>query len=382
MTMTWGQRLVRGAVAATALISLGACVGSAARPAPPSASKPVVTRPAPTPARPVPSTPARPAPAAPAAIDSGFSRPPPGLDQRLFVLWRDFPGKTGIAVQRIDGDWTLARRGDDLFPQQSVSKLWVSLAALDAVDRGKVRLDDRVTITPDDLTLFYQPIATRVRAEGRVQLSIADLMLMAITESDNTANDSLARAIGGPAAVRRFLADRKLTGIRFGPGERLLQAQTAGMTWDQSYSAPNAFQAARALIPADVRANAMRAYLADPVDGASPRGIAMALTRLARGELLSGESTATMLGIMARTKSGPQRLKAGLPAGWRLAHKTGTGQDLNGMTAGYNNVGIATAPDGTRYAIVVLLADTTASVPDRMKLMQAVAAAVAEYHGK
>ena len=85
---------------------------------------------------------------------------------------------------------------------------------------------------------------------------------------------------------------------------------------------------------------------------------------------------------MTRTHSGPKRLKAGLPAGWQFLHKTGTGQDLNGMTAGYNDIGIATAPDGTRYAIVVMLGTTTASIPQRMALMQAVSGAVAEFHGK
>src|SRR3546814_6716857 len=76
------------------------------------------------------------------------------------------------------------------------------------------------------------------------------------------------------------------------------------------------------------------------------------------------------------------RLKAGLPAGWKFLHKTGTGQDYKGSTAGYNDIGIATAPDGTRYAIVVLLGDTSASVPARMELMQAVSGAVADYHGR
>ena len=63
-------------------------------------------------------------------------------------------------------------------------------------------------------------------------------------------------------------------------------------------------------------------------------------------------------------------------------HKTGTGQNLNSMTAGYNDIGIATAPDGTRYAIVVMLGNTTAGIPARMALMQSVSSAVAEFHGR
>jgi len=321
-----------------------------------------------------------PRPAGPA--DPGFRRAPAGLQDRIFELWRAFPGKTGIAVQRIDGEWALAQRGPDLFPQQSVSKLWVTLAVLDAVDQGRMKMDQRVRIGPEDLVVFHQPLAARVRAEGSVTMSVRDLIETAITHSDNLANDSLLRAVGGPAAVRAFIAKKDLGSIRFGPGERLLQAGTAGLAWQQSYSVGRNFETARAALPAAARQAAMNNYLANPVDGASPAAIASALTRLARGTLLSPESTEYLQGVLSRTKSGPRRLKAGLPPGWQFMHKTGTGQNLGGMTAGYNDIGIATAPDGTRYAIVVMMGSTTAGIPARMALMQSVSSAVAEYHGR
>ena len=314
--------------------------------------------------------------------DPGFRRAPTGLEDRIAELWRGFPGKTGVAVQRIDGEWALAKRGGELFPQQSVSKLWVAMAVLDAVDRGKLQLDQPVQIGPQDLTLFHQPLAGRVRSEGQVSMSIRELIEAAITHSDNTANDSLLRTVGGPEAVRRFIAKKDLGAIRFGPGERLLQSATAGLSWQQSYSVGRGFEQARAALPEETRKAARAAYLADPMDGASPAAIAGALTRLARGTLLSPASTDYLLGVLSRTKSGPQRLKAGLPADWQFLHKTGTGQDFKGMTAGYNDIGIATAPDGTRYAIVVMMGDTSASIPARMAMMQAVSRAVAEFHGK
>ncbi|WP_422059910.1 serine hydrolase [Sphingopyxis sp.] len=322
------------------------------------------------------------APAPRGTLDAGFRRPPAGLSDRLYVLWRAFPGKTGIAVQRIDGEWALAQRGGDLFPQQSVSKLWVSMSILDAVDNRRVSLDQKVRIGPEDLVVFHQPLADRVRSEGSVTMSVRDLIETAITHSDNLANDSLLRTVGGPSAVRSFIAKKDLGSIRFGPGERLLQSGTAGLTWQQSYSIARNFQAARAALPMSTRQSAMNNYLANPVDGASPSAIASALTRLARGTLLSPDSTDYLLGVMSRTKSGPKRLKAGLPPGWTFVHKTGTGQDLGGMTAGYNDIGIATAPDGTRYAIVVMMGSTTSSIPSRMALMQAVSGAVAEFHGR
>ena len=321
-------------------------------------------------------------PAPRGTMDPGFRRPPAGLNDRITQLWKAFPGKTGIAVQRIDGEWALSQRGEDLFPQQSVSKFWVALSILDAVDQGRIRLDQPVRIGREDLTLFYQPLAARVQAEGSVTMSVRELIETAITHSDNTANDSLLRTVGGPEAVRRFISKKDLGAIRFGPGERLLQSGTAGLTWQQSYSVGRAFQAARAALPEAKRKAAMDAYLANPVDGASPAAIASALTRLARGTLLSPESTEYLLDVMSRTRSGPRRLKAGLPPGWQFLHKTGTGQDFKGMTAGYNDIGIATAPDGTRYAIVVMLGSTTSPIPARMALMQAVSGAVAEFHGR
>lgn len=306
--------------------------------------------------------------------------PPAALRSRLFDLWREFPGTTGIAVRRIDGDWAISYRGDQYFPQQSVSKLWVALALLDKVDRGEVSLDDQLRIGPEDLTLFYQPLAARVQREGGIIETVGTLLDMAITRSDNSANDALLRHIGGPQAVRSFIDRNNLGRIRFGPGERLLQSQIAGIPWRQDLSSGRAFQAERARQPIEQRRAALNAYLADPIDGASPDDIAMALTRLARGGLLSAQSTKLILDTMRRTRSGPQRLKGGVPADWDFLHKTGTGQDLPPISTGYNDIGIMTAPDGTRYAVVVMLADTTASVPQRMALMQRVSRAIADNH--
>ncbi len=375
--MRFASRMKPLVAAIASAVLLTGCVGSGVVPTPREGARAGVNAP-PAIAR-AGISPAR---AAQAPVDPGFHRPPPGLEDRLFQLWRTFPGKTGVAVQRIDGEWALAQRGDDLFPQQSVSKLWVALAALDAIDQGRLSFDRSVRIGPDDLTLFYQPLAARVRAEGSVTMTVRELIETAITRSDNTANDKLLWTIGGPDTVRSFIRKNDLGAIRFGPGERLLQSGTAGLSWRQAYSVGRAFEQARAALPQSTRAEAMERYLADPVDGASPAAIAAALTRLARGELLSAESTSYLLDVMSRTRSGPQRLKAGLPPGWKFGHKTGTGQNFQGMTAGYNDIGIATAPDGTRYAIVVLLGNTTASVPERMSLMQAVSGAVAEFHGR
>jgi beta-lactamase class A len=210
----------------------------------------------------------------------------------------------------------------------------------------------------------------------------SNLMNRAMTQSDNTCNDALLRAVGGPDAVRGFLARRFISNIRFGPGERLLQSATAGLDWRQDYSIGRNFYAARAKLPPSVRKKALDNYLANPPDGAAPASIVQALAKLKQGDMLSPSSTSALLSIMGEAKTGPQRIKGGVPPGWHYLHKTGTGQDLAPRSTGYNDIGIMTAPDGTSYAVAVMIGSTTEPIPVRWQLMQAVAKAVAANHEK
>lgn len=305
----------------------------------------------------------------------------PQLFAALRSLAQSFDGRIGIAVSRVDGDWMFSSQADAYFPQQSVSKLWVALAIFDAVDSGRLRLDQTVTITRDDLTLFHQPIAQLVGAQG-YQTNVSELLLRSMTQSDNTANDSLLRTVGGPAAVRATLERRQLGGIRFGNGERTLQSETAGLVWQQRYSIGRNFYAERAKLPESVRREALDRYLSTLPDGAQPQAIVNALSRLKRGELLSPSSTRIMLSLMNESQTGRQRLAGGVPFDWRFGHKTGTGQEFAGTSTGYNDVGIMTAPDGTSYSVAVMIASTKQAIPVRQQLMQGVAATIAAFHKK
>jgi beta-lactamase class A len=304
---------------------------------------------------------------------------PEFIRDRINQLGQGFDGRVGIAVKSIDDGWSTGWRANELYPQQSVSKLWVSITALDAVDKGKVKLDQPVTLTRDDLTLFHQPIAQEL-AGGSYTTTVGDLLVRAITTSDNTANDKLMRSVGGPAAVRAMIKAKHLGSIRFYNGERALQSQIAGLTWNPGYSVGNAFYEARDALPAKVRQAAFDRYVADPYDGAAPSAIVSALARLKRGELLSPSSTAYLLDTMSHTHTGPNRLKGGLAPGWVLNHKTGTGQVLGDAQAGYNDIGILTAPDGRSYAAAVMIKLTSVPLPVRMTLMNEVVRAVIAQH--
>lgn len=356
------------------MCGLAACVGDAS-----TTPRPVAI----APQAPTAMAPARPVANPPVAIPDydPRSKPSPALVSIISSLGRGFGGHVGIAVKRVGADWVVAHNGSDLFPQQSVSKLWVAMTFLDSVDRGKLTLASTTTITSRDLTLFHQPSAALVGSTGWTT-DYGDLLKRAMTQSDNTANDALLRAVGGPEVVRGFLARRFISNIRFGPGERLLQSATAGLDWRQDYSLGRNFYAARAKLPLSARNKALDNYLASPPDGAAPASIVTALAKLKQGQMLSPGSTQLLLTTMGEAKTGPRRVKGGVPPGWHYVHKTGTGQDLPPRSTGYNDIGIMTAPDGTSYAVAVMIGSTTRPIPDRMELMQAVARAVAENHDR
>lgn len=347
-------------IAGAALLS--ACVPTVQRPVPPAAPVPITVQTV-RPAAPV----TRPAPV----------RPQPSADllNVIQALGAGFNGEVGISVRDIDEGWVVAWEGDRPRPQQSVSKLWVAIAVMDAVDRGDLSLSDPVTVTRSDLTVFHQPIRALIGKTG-YRTTIGELLRGAMTRSDNTCNDVLLWKVGGPSAINRMLARKGIAGVKFGPGERVLQARTAGLEWRPEWAGGWGFLQARAAMSYEARDKALRRYLAAPMDGASASGVTLGLSLLAQGKLLTPRSTDSLLTLMRSSKTGPLRLKSGLRPGWTLAHKTGTGQELGNLATGYNDVGLLVAPDGHRYAVAVMIGSTRQPIPARMRLMGDVTRAV------
>lgn len=306
-------------------------------------------------------------------------QPPEALAAYVDALGRNFQGRAGIAVRSLEGGWTAAHDAEGLYPQQSVSKLWVALSVLDAVDRQVIRLDDPVLVRRQDLSIFHQPIRDFVGPRG-FATSVDELLESATTKSDNAANDVLMRLVGGPEAVRAVIAEKELGAIGLADEERYFQTQIAGLEWREQFSFGRTFWRARSAMPQAERRAALEAYLAEPPDGATPVAVVEALERLHRGELLSPESTELLLTHLGASRTGPNRLGGGLAEGWTLAHKTGTGQVMGPLATGYNDVGLLTAPDGATYAVAVMIAETTATIPERQALMQAVTRAVIASH--
>jgi beta-lactamase class A len=302
------------------------------------------------------------------------------LKQDLQKLADGFDGRVGIGVQSAAG--LVPVRGNERFSLQSVMKLMVAAAVMDAVDRRGWRLDEPVVVRREDLSLNVQPIADLVKSnKNGYRTTLGDLVSRAVVDSDSAATDILFARVGGAAGIRAFLTRRSVTGMRIDRDERHLQTETAGLTWRPEFVDAAVLERAKSAVPADVRERAFRTYLRDPRDTATPVGMASFLHKLASGQLLSRTSTAHLLSVMRRTATGPDRLKAGIPKGWTLAHKTGTSGTHRGVTVATNDVGVLTAPDGSRISVAVFVAESRRPPKERAALIAEVARIVTNYHG-
>lgn len=209
---------------------------------------------------------------------------PDALRRDLRALAAGFDGRVGACVRL--GGAIAAVNGDQRFPLQSVVKPIVAAATLDAIDHRGWSTDDPVLVRREDLSLYVQPLADLVTAEG-FETTVGDLIVRAVAESDSAANDILFRRVGGAAAIRRFLDRHDIGGVRVDRDERHLQTEIAGITWRPDFVDPAELERAIAAVPPERADAAFAASLRDVRDTATPEGIAALLHALADGAVLS-----------------------------------------------------------------------------------------------
>jgi len=93
---------------------------------------------------------------------------------------------------------------------------------------------------------------------------------------------------------------------------------------------------------------------------ATPDSAVKLLALLQEKKALSDASRTMLLNWMTQSVPGAKRIKGSLPPNTLVAHKTGTSDTLNGLTAATNDIGIITLPDGRHIAIAVFVSDSRA----------------------
>ncbi|MCC5033826.1 class A beta-lactamase [Streptomyces sp. WAC 00631] len=261
--------------------------------------------------------------AGPESPASPTASPPPSgrareASRRLRALESEHGARLGVFARNLDTGETVVRRADERFPMCSLFKPVAAAAILRDHDRRGEFLARRIRYGTTDL-VEHSPITGKHVAQG---MTVGELCDAAIRYSDNTAANLLLRELGGPRAVTRFCRS---------VGDRTTRLDR----WETELNSAEPWRVE---------------------DTTSPRAIARTYTRLIVGDTLSSADRERLTGWMLANTTSGERFRAGLPADWDLADKTG-----GGAYGTNNNAGVAWTPDRAPIVLAVL---TTKPAPD------------------
>lgn len=240
----------------------------------------------------------------------GNSMPSAELQKALQDIESRAGGRLGLAVLDTGNGRRWLHRADERFLLCSTFKLLLCAQVLERAARGEERLDRQLSFRRSDL-VEWSPVTKK--AVGRGHLSVAQLCEATMTTSDNTAALLLLKTQGGPAGLTRWLRAHGDAQTRLDRSEPHLNVADPTGEWDTT----------------------------------TPAAMADAVQRLCLGAGLPKTVQGQLQAWMKASTTGAQRLRAGLPTGWQIGDKTGTGDGIS------NDVAIVWPPGQAAPWVVV-----------------------------
>jgi beta-lactamase class A len=249
-----------------------------------------------------------------------FGQRSSSFETKVKELERQSGGRLGVYLLDTATGKHFGHRAGERFAMCSTFKLLAISAVLAKVDRGADHLGRVISFTKNDLA-EHSPI-TGQHADGK-GMSLQDLCEATMVQSDNTAANLILVSLGGPTGVTAFARSIGDTHTRLDRNEPDLNEALPG----------------------------------DPRDTTTPLAYATDVKNLVLGTLLSPGSRSLLTKWLIANQTGDKRIRAGLPRGWRVGDKTGTGD--RGTS---NDIAIAWPPGRPPILIAVYL---TGSRKDR-----------------
>jgi beta-lactamase class A len=243
-------------------------------------------------------------------------------------------GRLGVAVIETGTGNRFSYRGDERFPMCSTMKMLLAAAVLRRVDEGKEHLSRRVRVSASDIVSHSPVTKPRVGDE----IALAELCEGTMTLSDNAAANLLLVDVGGPAGVTQFVRSLGDSITRLDRNEPDLNEARPG----------------------------------DPRDTTTPNAMASNLQSLVLGNALSPTSRNQLAAWMIANKTGDTRIRAGLPAGWRVGDKTGS---CRSHTA--NDIAVIWPPGRAPVVVTAYLNDATVPSAEQNATLASLAKLVA-----
>lgn len=272
------------------------------------------------------------------------------LRKNIEQIVSDKNAVVGVSIIGNDGKDTLYLHGDRHFPMQSVFKFHIALAVLSEIDKGKLKLDQKIEITKNELLPedFWSPLRDENPNGGN--FTIKELIQYSVSHSDNTACDILIRLIGTPKTVEEYIKKSGIQNIQITFNEEEMQARWENMF--QNWTTPKA------------ASETLKLFYEN------------------KSNLLSEASYDFFWKTNKETTTGKNRIKGQLPKETIVAHKTGWSgtHKKTGITAAVNNIGIVFLPDGKYFIISVFVSESRESFDTNEKIIADIAKATYDFY--
>lgn len=254
----------------------------------------------------------------------------------------------GVSIKGIESNDTLSINGNLNAPLMSVFKFHIALATLNLVDKGKLALSQKFFIKKEDL---HEDTWSPIRDEfpnGNIYLTLDQLLRYTVSHSDNNGCDILLDLIGGTKTVQDFINKQGIKEFTIKVNEQEMR------TWENLY-----------------------------INTTTPLATTKLLENFYKGKVLKKKSTKYLYQIMIECSRGITWMKAGLPEGTELAHRTGiSGRNENDLRAAMNDVGIFKLPNGNHVILSVYLKDITEEREVTEKIIADITKATWNYYTK
>ncbi len=222
------------------------------------------------------------------------------VQNNLASLEKTFNGKIGVYAIDTNDNQIIAYRADESFPVQSTIKLIAVAALLKQSETNPRLLQEQIHYTQNDL-ISWHPITGKFINAG---MSLQALSEAAITYSDNPAANLIIKQLGGPKAVTAFAHSIGNSSFNIEHYEGNLNSH------------PNSAE-----------------------DSATPQDMAMSVEKLLLGNVLTSSQKTLLITWMQNNTTAYKRIRAGVPIGWTVADKTGSGD--YGIA---NDIGMVSSP--------------------------------------
>ena len=237
---------------------------------------------------------------------------PAPLGDQLAALEDRYNAKIGVYGMNLGTGRTLDYRANDMFATCSTFKAYVAAQILQKDQHGELQITDPVFIDPAQAI----PLASKT-TDPHIggYLPLSELCSAAVRHSDNTATNIMVGMLGGPSTVTDF-------------ARSVGDDRTWMVRWEPELNS---------------------ALPGDPRDTTSPRAMSPGFLHMLTGDVLDEPHRALLWEWMTTISTGDKRIRAGLPPGWGIADKTGSGD--YGST---NDLGVAYGPNGERLQLGVM----------------------------